>query len=110
MSDDAPRVQQGDDPLKPSRDTDWDNGHPVNIRLSVPLVFWKFYVTIVGGPERRSGERRRAERAQHRLDKLGNVIFMGYFGVIVLLALSAVIIGAGMFLIGQVFDIGIILR
>ena len=37
--------------------TPWSNDHPVNIRLSIPLLAGRFYLTIVAGRERRSAER-----------------------------------------------------
>lgn len=48
-------------------------GHPVDLRLSLPLPFGRFYVTLVAGREQRSGLRRRSER--HPLDSLGNICF-----------------------------------
>lgn len=83
----------------------WASDHPVNIRLSIPLVFRRFYITIVAGTERRDRERRETERSKHQLCKLGNIVFLGYSGLIVLLAFAAMIIGASAFLIGQLFDI-----
>lgn len=87
----------------------WADDHAVNIRLSIPLVFRRFYVTIVAGPERRDRERLEAERAKHPVCKLGNIVFLGYSGLIVMLALCAMIIGASGFLIGQLFEINLIL-
>ena len=48
-------------------------GHPVDIRLTIPLPFRSFYVTIVAGPERRAKERRAGERKKHPLLTLGNL-------------------------------------
>ncbi len=87
----------------------WASDHPVNIRLSIPLVFRRFYVTIVAGTERRDRERLETERTRHPLCKLGNIVFLGYSGLIVLLALAAMIIGASAVLIGRLFDIHLIL-
>ncbi len=64
----------------------WGNEHPVNIRLSIPLPFRRCYLTIVGGQERRSPERRRAERAKHPLVTLGNIVFLAAAGVVIGLA------------------------
>jgi hypothetical protein len=50
--------------------------HPVNIRVSLPLLPRRWYITIVGGPERRGAERRRAERARNPLRTAGNVTFV----------------------------------
>ncbi len=53
--------------------SEW-TGHPVNIRLTIPLPFRSYYLTIVAGPERRSKERRGDERKKHPLLTIGNVI------------------------------------
>ncbi len=54
----------------------WWNDHPVNIRLSIPFLFTRYYVTIVAGKERRSRERRTSEYRKHSLLKVGNVLFI----------------------------------
>ncbi len=67
----------------------WGNDHPVNIRLSIPLLFGRYYMTIVAGKERRSGERLASERKKHPLMKLGNLVVMAACGTICgLVALS----------------------
>ncbi len=60
----------------------WGNDHPVNIRLSLPLPFGRYYVTIVAGKERRSGERLGSERKKHPLMKLANLVVMAACGTI----------------------------
>ena len=60
----------------------WGNDHPVNLRLSIPLLFTRYYVTIVAGKERRSGERVVSERKKHPQMKLGNLVFMAACGTI----------------------------
>ncbi len=60
----------------------WGNDHPVNIRLSIPLLFGRYYVSIVAGKERRSGERLASERNKHPLMKLGNLVVMAACGTI----------------------------
>ncbi len=60
----------------------WGNDHPVNIRLSIPLLVGRYYVTIVAGKERRSGERLASERKKHPLMKLGNLVVMAACGTI----------------------------
>ncbi len=49
---------------------------PVNIRLSVPILRWRFYFAITGGQERRGTERLAAERGHHPLRTPGNVLFV----------------------------------
>ncbi len=52
--------------------TRWSD-HPVDLRLSLPMPGLHFYMALVGGRERRNGERRRHERRLHPLLSLGNV-------------------------------------
>jgi len=67
----------------------WGNDHPVNIRLSIPLLVGRYYVTLVAGKEHRSGERLASESKKHPLMKLGNLVVMAACGTICgLLALS----------------------
>ncbi len=72
--------------------------HPVDIRLSIPLLFRRFYVTIVAGPERRSRERRAVDRRNHRLASLGNALF-----VLAVAVVCAAVIGAAT-LLATLFD------
>jgi hypothetical protein len=69
-------------PAPPARDADatrreWGQ-HPINIRMSLPLLFGRYYVTVVAGKERRRAARLEAERQKHRLDTGANttVIFL----------------------------------
>jgi hypothetical protein len=71
----------------PSRHRPWISDHPVNIRVSIPLIFGRYYLTIVAGKERRSDQRRAAEKSKHPLNTTGNVIFLSAVGIIVGLAL-----------------------
>lgn len=70
----SPRKAPGDEP--------WGNDHPVNIRLSIPLPGGRYYVTLVAGKERRSGERLASERKKHPLIKLGNLVVMAACGTL----------------------------
>ena len=63
----------------------WGADHPVNIRLSIPLGIGRYYLTIVGGKERRAPERLTDERKKHPLLTAGNVIVFA-----VVLALSTI--------------------
>lgn len=65
--------------------------HPINIRLSLPLGFGRYYVTVVAGRERRSRERIASERDRHPLVSLGNLSVFFSFGVICGLAALALI-------------------
>ena len=50
--------------------------HPVNIRVSLPVARRRFYLTVLGGPERRSRARRRSDRRHHRLRTVSNILFI----------------------------------
>ena len=63
-------LQKACDELKWSR-------HPVDIRLSIPTLFSRYYLVLVGGPERRSGARRGEEKRRHPLRTAGNFLFLG---------------------------------
>ncbi len=67
--------------------------HPINIRMSVPGLTNRYFLTIVGGVERRGGERVRRERRVHPLRTAGNVLFLlgvgGSFYLVALVALVA---------------------
>jgi hypothetical protein len=60
------------------------NSRTIDIRLSVPLVFWRFYVNIAAAPERRRSARRENDRAHYPLWTSGNIVFGGFCTVIFL--------------------------
>jgi hypothetical protein len=70
---------------------DWSGPHPVDIRLTLPLFFSRYYLTVLAGRERRSSDRLRADRRLHPLLKVGNVALFLVFGSVVGLALLSVI-------------------
>ncbi|WP_069186528.1 hypothetical protein [Candidatus Terasakiella magnetica] len=53
----------------------WTSKHPINIRLSIPFIKKQYYLTIVGGREKRSQERRFEERSSHPLRTFMNMLF-----------------------------------
>ncbi len=55
--------------------SNWGN-HPVNIRLSIPFFGKRFYLTIVGGSERRTADRRAQERVRHPVYTAANILFV----------------------------------
>lgn len=67
--------------------------HPINIRLTIPGLSRRYFLTVVGGPERRSPERIHRERRLHRLLTPGNLMFLlgvgGTFYVVALALLLA---------------------
>ncbi len=65
----------------------WENDHPVNIRLSIPVFFARYYVTIVAGKERRSRERLASEYRKHSSLKVGNVIVIVAVQIVCCIAL-----------------------
>ncbi len=65
----------------------WGNDHPVDIRLSIPFLFARYYVTIVAGKERRSRERLASEYKKHSLMKRGNLLAIVSLQIICCLAL-----------------------
>lgn len=50
--------------------------HPINLRLTFPLIGVRYFVTVVGGVEKRSVERRVRERRMFPLRTAGNVLFL----------------------------------
>jgi hypothetical protein len=71
---------------------------PVNIRLSLPFLKWRFFITVISGGERRSNSRLTAERAHNPLRTLGNLFFalglafLFYLAALVAVALQSAII------------------
>lgn len=61
----------------------------VDVRLSVPFLSTRLFVTVVAGKERRRRHRRKAERVFHPLATIGNAVF---FTVVTLLISFAVIV------------------
>ncbi len=60
--------------------------HPVNLRLSLPILGIRLFLTVVGGAEHRTNRRRRRDRRIHPLVTFPNVVFL-----LCMLALSIVI-------------------
>ncbi|MFZ1027537.1 MAG: hypothetical protein WAN66_15120 [Limnoraphis robusta] len=54
----------------------WQNNHAVNLRLTVPIPGLKFYLVLLAGRERRSGQRNQLERHKHRLWTPLNILVM----------------------------------
>jgi hypothetical protein len=71
---------------------------PVNIRFTVPFFKSKFYVTVVGGEEKRNVERRAQEHHKYPLRTVANVFFfiglgtLFYMLAVFLLAMQSAII------------------
>lgn len=55
----------------------WKGGtHRVNLRVSVPFLPKRWYLTVLGGPERRTTARRKAERMRNPVRTAGNMAFI----------------------------------
>lgn len=69
--------------------------HPLNLRLTLPSPFGRWYVTLVAGRERRGRERLVSERRKHPLDTLPNLLFLLSIGIvsttILLLAMALIL-------------------
>ena len=90
--DDRPAAQ----PTAQSRE--WAGQHPINLRVTLPLPFRRWYVTLVAGPERRSEERLKQERERHPLDTLPNLMFLLSIGIVsttALLLITAIVLIQG---------------
>ncbi len=74
---------------KASSAVPWESDHPINIRLSIPLLIKRYYVTIVVGEERRTPERLSVERRKHPLVSRGNLVFFTIVGTVIGLACLA---------------------
>ena len=59
------------------------NRHPLDLRVSVPILELQFYLVFLAGRERRSKERLRSERGVYPLWTPTNLVFLiGFFSVI----------------------------
>lgn len=70
--------------------------HPVNLRIT---IFGRYYVAFVAGKERRSGDRRVAERKKHPLETLGNMLATLAFSVTLGLAFYALQMTLGLWVL-----------
>ncbi len=57
-------------------------GPPVNIRLNLPFLGHRYYITVFGGKEKRSHERQRHERHRYPLRTAANIFFAIGFAVV----------------------------
>ncbi len=56
--------------------------HPVDVRLSIPVLWRRFYFVLLAGPERRSAERRKYERARRPVRAIADIILLALFFVL----------------------------
>lgn len=62
--------------------------HPINIRLSFPFFGGRYFITVVGGPEKRGAERLHRERRMFPFRTMGNILFLLGVGGAFYLALA----------------------
>jgi len=66
--------------------------HAINIRLSIPHLKGRWYLTVLGGSEKRDAIRRAEERERHPLRTVGNIFFavglVAIFYVVVIFAMA----------------------
>lgn len=55
---------------------------PIDIRLTVPFMRWRIFLTFLAGSEHRSAERLKEERARHALCTITNVCFFVFLVVL----------------------------
>ena len=72
-----------------AEDSSW-SGSPVNIRFSLPFFGKKFYVTVVGGAEKRGPERQAEDRNKYPLRTFTNVFF--FVGLATIFYMLAVLV------------------
>ena len=61
--------------VEAARNRPWAT-HAVDIRFSMPLLFRRFFLAVIAGPERRNLDRVAADRRAHSLMSIGNVVFV----------------------------------
>jgi hypothetical protein len=61
---------------------DWSGNHSVDLRITIPLPFGRYYVTVVAGKERRSSARLQRERKKHPLATAGNIAALFLLGCV----------------------------
>ena len=86
---------------KTSSAVPWESDHPINLRLTIPLLSKRYYLTIVAGEEHRGSDRLSAERRKHPVVTRGNLFFFALVGTVIGLAGLALIQFATMYLFEQ---------
>ena len=56
---------------------------PVNIRLSLPVFGRRYFLTVIGGTERRSPERRAQEKRRYPVRTVSNFVFFLFLGALI---------------------------
>lgn len=79
-------TEEQEDAIRAAACHDEWQSHPIDIRLSLPLLVGRFYLTLVAGQERRHPARLAKDRIEHPLGGTGNVIALVCLAGIVALA------------------------
>ncbi len=56
---------------------------PVNIRFSLPVFGRRYFLTVIGGAERRGAQRRAQERTKYPLRTVINFLFFLFLGALI---------------------------
>lgn len=76
--------------------TSWKR-HPINIRLSFPFVSGRYFITVVGGPEKRGPTRLAREMRMFPFRTMGNILFLlGLGGTFYVAAAFGMVIFSGL--------------
>lgn len=54
----------------------WTRRHPLDLRVTLPIPGLRFYMVLIGGPERRSKDRLQYGKVLHPIWTPSNIIFM----------------------------------
>lgn len=76
------------------------NSHPVDIRISIPTPWGRYYLAMFGGREKRSAARRASDRRVRPLATTANVLFAG-----ATLAVFCLLVLIGLLLVGAVVEV-----
>ncbi len=56
---------------------------PINVRFNLPAFGRRYFLTIIGGTERRDTQRRTQERTKYPLRTVANVLFFIFLGALI---------------------------
>lgn len=56
---------------------------PINVRFSLPAFGRRYFLTIIGGVERRGAQRRTQERTKYPMRTVANFLFFVFLGVLI---------------------------
>ncbi len=66
---------------------------PINIRFALPAFGRRYFLTVIGGVERRGTRRRAQERTKFPLRTVANILFFIFLGVLIYALSIASILG-----------------